>query len=398
MVYGPYEKDYDIDVGPIIINDYHHTDYATIVRNITAPHPKPPPPMPTSDTNLISGKMQCDCSNTPAGRKCSNNAALSSFRFQSGKKHRLRLINAGTDSPQQFSIDGHTMTVIENDYVAVQPYDTKIVTLNVGQRTDVIVQGTGKSKDSYWMRSNITCIAARQPQALAIVYYESADKKSVPSSAPWPNSGPSCANDALENTIPAFAMALPTPDKTVTLDMTIRPDAKGVWKWYMNNSTFQADLAAPVLSLAAAGTPSSSFNNSWNVYDMGSAKSYRFISINRSQGPHPLHLHGHNMYVLDVGTGEWQGKIVRPENPTRRDTVMVPANGYVVWQADADNPGAWAFHCHVLWHASTGFGINVLEGTEQLRKTAIPNEIGQQCSDWKAFVAKVGHEQMDSGL
>lgn len=73
-------------------------------------------------------------------------------------------------------------------------------------------------------------------------------------------------------------------------------------------------------------------------------------------------------------------------------------HGYVVWQADADNPGAWAFHCHVLWHASTGFGIDILEGQEQLQKMQVPKEVDQLCTDWHAFVGREGHEQIDSGL
>lgn len=397
-MYGPWEDNYDVDLGPIIINEYYHTDYVTLVKNITSPHPQPPPPSPVSDNNLISGKMQCDCSGVPSGRKCSNNAGLSTFRFQSGKRHRLRLINAGSSSSQQFSIDGHTMTVIENDYVAVRPYNTTIVTLGVGQRQDVIVTANGSPEDSYWMRSNITCFEARQPHALAMVYYESADTKSPPSSTPWPNPAPGCANDALEKTIPAYPMALPNSDKTITLEMTVRPNASGVWLWYMNNSTFHANLSSPVLSLAASGADSSTFEPSWNVYDMKSARSYRFISYNRTPGPHPLHLHGHNMYILAIGTGNWAGDIVRPENPLRRDVVIVPANGYVVWQADADNPGTWAFHCHVLFHASTGFGLDILEGQEQLQEMKVPKEMDQLCTDWDMFVERAGHEQIDSGL
>ncbi|ETN46284.1 uncharacterized protein HMPREF1541_00468 [Cyphellophora europaea CBS 101466] len=399
VVYGPWEKEHDIDLGPVIINEFHHTNYVSIVQNITAPHPRPPPPSPISDSNLINGKMQFDCARASRHRKCSTNAGVSQFRFQSGKKHRLRLINAGADSSQQFSIDGHTMTVIQNDYVAVQPYDTKIVTLGVGQRTDVIVTANGKPTSSYWMRSNITCFEAHQPQALGMIYYESVDTDLAPTSSPWPNSGPGCANDALEKTVPAYPMAVPQPEKTIALDMTTTPDARGIWRWYVNNSTFYGNHSSPVLNLAASGAAASAYQPTWNVYDMETARSYRFISYNRTPGPHPLHLHGHNMYVLAIGVGSaWDGKIVRPENPVRRDVVMVPANGYVVWQADADNPGAWAFHCHVLWHAATGFGIDIVEGKDALREMKMPPEMDGLCRDWKAYVGRAGEEQIDSGL
>jgi hypothetical protein len=35
------------------------------------------------------------------------------------------LINAGAEGIQKFSLDGHTMTVIANDFVPVLPYQTK---------------------------------------------------------------------------------------------------------------------------------------------------------------------------------------------------------------------------------------------------------------------------------
>lgn len=59
------------------------------------------------------------------------NAGMSKFRFKKGKVHRLRLINAGAEGLQRFSIDGHTLTVIANDFVPVKPYTTKVVTLGV---------------------------------------------------------------------------------------------------------------------------------------------------------------------------------------------------------------------------------------------------------------------------
>jgi FtsP/CotA-like multicopper oxidase with cupredoxin domain len=76
---------------------------------------------PASDNNLINGKMSFDCSTLPVSDKtrCTSNAPLSQFRFTTGKTHRLRLINAGAEALQRFSIDGHTLTVIANDFVPV---------------------------------------------------------------------------------------------------------------------------------------------------------------------------------------------------------------------------------------------------------------------------------------
>ena len=78
------------------------------------------------------------------------------------------------------------MTIIAEDFVPVQPRTTNVVTLGIGQRTDVLVKATGKSTDAYWMRSNITCSLANQPFALAAVYYPNADTNAKPNSTVTP--------------------------------------------------------------------------------------------------------------------------------------------------------------------------------------------------------------------
>jgi len=67
---------------------------------------------------------------------------------------------------------------------------------------------------------------------------------------------------------------------------------------------------------------------------------------NQSMMSHPMHLHGHHFQVVALGESRIQGAI--------RDTVMVPAMGAVTIAFDASNPGAWAFHCHNLYHQLSG--------------------------------------------
>jgi hypothetical protein len=64
---------------------------------------------------------------------------------------------------------------------------------------------------------------------------------------------------------------------------------------------------------------------------------------------HPVHLHGHDFYVLGKGTGVWNGdkSSLQFVNPPRRDTSVLPAGGYLVLAFPADNPGVWLMHCHI---------------------------------------------------
>lgn len=129
IIYGPKSADYDIDLGPILLTDYYHQSYYDLVEEVMGTDLKKI--APKSDNNLINGKMGFNCSLVTDGTPCTNNAGLSKFQFTTGKKHRLRLINAGSDAIQKFSIDEHTLTVIANDFVPIQPYETEIVTLGV---------------------------------------------------------------------------------------------------------------------------------------------------------------------------------------------------------------------------------------------------------------------------
>ncbi len=186
--------------------------------------------------------MNYDCS-LANGTCCTPNAGVSKFRFQSGKRHRPRLINAGAEGMQRFTIDNHTMTVIANDFVPVKPYKADVITLGVGQRTDIIVEGSGKPTDAFWMRSNISalCSHSNQSLALAAIYYEDADTNSTPQSSTPLIDDTSCANDDLGLTEPWYAMAPPpTPEVTQQIDITFGPNATDALVWMINNQTFRA--------------------------------------------------------------------------------------------------------------------------------------------------------------
>jgi len=61
---------------------------------------------------------------------------------------------------------------------------------------------------------------------------------------------------------------------------------------------------------------------------------------------HPMHLHGHVFQVTSIDGKPFQGAM--------RDTVLVMPNSSVAIQFDADNPGVWPLHCHILYHMEAG--------------------------------------------
>ena len=66
--------------------------------------------------------------------------------------------------------------------------------------------------------------------------------------------------------------------------------------------------------------------------------------VNDTMMAHPIHLHGH-FFELATGHGD---------HGPRKHTVIVQPGGTVTWDFTADNPGDWAFHCHLLYHMHAG--------------------------------------------
>jgi len=111
---------------------------------------------------------------------------------------------------------------------------------------------------------------------------------------------------------------------------------------------------------------------------------------------HPMHLHGHNPYILHEGPGFWDGTVIRPENPQRRDVQLVRGGGHSVMQFDA-NPGAWGFHCHIAWHAAGGFFSSFVVQPETVKRMRIPQTVQNTCNEWDAWASRNVPEQIDSG-
>ena len=130
LIHGPSQSNYDIDLGPVIIMDWYHKDYLEILEGALSTDPYLW--FPNSQSNLIDGLGQFNCSLAQNdNNSCNPDQPLAQFRFLSGKIHRLRLINAGSEGFEYFTIDGHTMTVIANDFTPVEPYNTTVVSLGV---------------------------------------------------------------------------------------------------------------------------------------------------------------------------------------------------------------------------------------------------------------------------
>src|SRR3984957_15264628 len=70
------------------------------------------------------------------------------------------------------------------------------------------------------------------------------------------------------------------------------------------------------------------------------------VFVNQTPMPHPMHLHGHEFEVVEIDGERFPGAV--------RDTILVTPGRRVVVAFDANNPGWWALHCHLLYHMEAG--------------------------------------------
>lgn len=100
--------------------------------------------------------------------------------------------------------------------------------------------------------------------------------------------------------------------------------------WAINKVPWPGDAPDPTAPLA----------------ELKLGKSYILDLENLTPHAHPIHLHGISFTVLTSSTREVMKQVT--------DTYLIDPNERVQLALVADNPGDWAFHCHIIEHQKTG--------------------------------------------
>ena len=358
---------------------------------------------PTPDNALINGTMTS-----------SYGGHYSKTTITRGKKYRIRLINTSVNNNFVVSLDNHPFTVIAADFVPIVPYTTNSVFIAIGQRYDVIITAN-QPVANYWFRADPQ--AACGPNANAgniksIFSYQGASNSNPTSQAT--NYVPRCTDET--NLVPFWNTYVnPSPltsSNSAPLDVTnvnyVDTNGQAVVQWNVNASSLKVDWSMPLLSYAYTGN--TSYPSRANLISLPSENQWYFWIVQQVQGtavfsvPHPIHLHGHDFFVLGTGEGTFSvaenSAGLNYNNPTRRDTAMLPANGWLVLAFETDNPGAWLMHCHIAWHASEGLAVNFLESASTI-PSFVPEtwQYQQQCASWKSYYPQHSvYLQDDSGI
>ncbi|KAF3279483.1 hypothetical protein TWF970_004039 [Orbilia oligospora] len=375
-----------------MLTDLFHTSAFTLyykeVRGI--------PPLPNS--KLLNGKRKFPCNLTTDSRCVSDKGGFTDIVFEKGKKYRLRLINMSTTYMQTFWIDGYNFTVAAADFVPIELYRTGVINIAIGQRYDVIVEANGDTCEQidFWINMK-TCLTppgvlpvecSTEDARTGIARYDSRSTKN-------PSTISNCRNQKLyrdepkQLIKPILKKSVPPPPSGILDGFFVSWDPSSnelktlqsgtEWRWNMANSTFFVDWAEPTYSYLGLEGAKMPFPHSYQPIYLNKKNRWAYFIISASftrtgktplRLDHPIHLHGHDFFVLAQVINEQFDKNVPVtydlDNPMRRDTTVLLGGGLLVIAFETRNPGPWLIHCHLAFHPSNGFALQFIERESEI--------------------------------
>ncbi|KAL8523587.1 hypothetical protein ACS0TY_013533 [Phlomoides rotata] len=323
-----------------------------------------------------------------------------------GKTYLLRLVNAAMNEILFFGVTRHNLTVVGTDGCYTKPLNREYIVISPGQTMDCLLTAD-QNPDLYYMAAspyvNGVGVSFDNTTATGILQYRSWSATSSPSDLPnfplyndtvsalnfthslrslnsksHPISVPTKINKRIVSTISVNASPCDRNQRCEGPNGT-RLSAS------MNNISF----VSPNIDILEAyfyqipgqfrkrfpDFPPFVFNYTADFlpFQLGvpkrgtEARVIRYNSIvevvyqgtNLVAGiDHPMHLHGYTFFVVGWGFGNFDERR-DPLNynlvdPQKRNTVIVPINGWTAIRFIADNPGVWFLHCHFERHQTWG--------------------------------------------
>ncbi|KAI3528810.1 multicopper oxidase [Colletotrichum filicis] len=379
---GPASANYDVDLGHLFLNDWYHQTADELVTKAATGGP------PTAVNGLING------TNT------FNDTMGSRFEtiFEPGTRYRLRLVNAAADNHFRFMIDNHTMEIIATDFVPIVPYNATQLSIGMGQRYDIIVEAKDLTDGDFWLRSiaQESCSESDAVDDVKGIIRYSNSSTSDPTTSAYSYTD-SCLDEASSNLVPY--LAINASDTYISADEKVAVEVTdNALLWTMNKTSMHTQWEYPTAMQISQN------NSTWltkqNVIHLPDADKWVYMVIHSPFAQdHPMHLHGHDFWILDSGYGNFdstQTDRLTLVNAPRRDVAMMPGSGYLVIAFKTNNPGAWLMHCHIAWHTSEGFAVQIVERESEI--TYDTDVLNQTCTNWMNYVVQSDLNQYDSGV
>ncbi|KAM0146558.1 hypothetical protein ACHAQE_010628 [Botrytis cinerea] len=404
VVNGPASLNYDHDLGPLPITDfYYNSTYEEGLLSVSRGPPK-------ADNGLINGTNRNPQKTAGVYNQVSG--------LVPGAKYRLRIINTSIDNHFQVTLDSHYFQVIQTDFVPIQPYTTKTIFIAIGQRYDVIITAD-QTPSNYWFRA----IVPNPPTQKGFGCGQNANNGSinaifsyqgVESSEPTSKSflmPQSCEDETQlvswhEKAVPEDEFVWPTSQELIVTGpgSNSLSKAPAPYIWSINDTYMKIEWDKPTLQYVIQGNKS--YNVHQSIIELPDANVWTFWIIkNAAAIPHPIHLHGHDFYILgqENGINFTDKSSLNFANPARRDVAMLPALGYLVIAFVTDNPGAWLLHCHIAFHVGEGLALQFLERESEIAQRVDLSTVDTGCKMWNAWynterVDNAWNTEFDSGI
>lgn len=354
----PYKHQYDVDDESTIItiSDWYH-----ILSTQAGVHP-------TFDSTLING----------VGRYFGGpEVDLAVITVRKGTRYRFRMVSTSCDPFWDFSIDNHTMTVIEADGEYTEALNVDQIPIFAGQRYSFILHAD-QEVDNYWVRANPNRGTRGFAGGInsAILRYIGA-----------PDEEPTTPEVIPKNTLVEANLHnlhggdVPGGSGPADTQLTFNFDFDGATnRFTVNNKTLKPIDSLPVLLQILSGTPPEKIVPQDGVYFLERNKTIEIVMPGGIPGsPHPMHLHGHTFDVVrSIGSTQYNYN-----NPVRRDVVSIGslASDLATIRFRTDNPGPWIFHCHIDWHLDLGFAVVFAEATGDIPSVTHPSDQWKELCD-----------------
>ncbi|EFJ12951.1 hypothetical protein SELMODRAFT_123038 [Selaginella moellendorffii] len=367
---------------------------------------------------LIEGRGRYNCSLIPAApsspplsgdvMSCNSSrpqCAMHALAVRPGLTYRLRIASVASLSSLNFLLEGHNMTLVEADGHYVTPVEISNLDIYSGETYSVLVTANQDPSRSYWAAVNVRGRRPATPTGLAILSYGDGSSSSAPPSTPapqspaWDDFAYSVAQARRVVSRPGFQIPLPERANVRLMLLSTQNRIDGKIKWAINNVSY-VPRATPVIAAFQfnlttaydlAASPPRDFSRGYKIRNAPPNPSaiqgsgvYTFrhndvvdvvlqnsnTLVPNNSEIHPWHLHGHDFWVLGYGSGIYRshrhGSTLNFVNPPMRNTVAVFPYGWTYLRFRADNPGVWAFHCHIESHFHMGMGVMFAEGVDRL--------------------------------
>ncbi|XP_008231141.1 PREDICTED: L-ascorbate oxidase-like [Prunus mume] len=363
-------------------------------------------------TLLINGRGQYNCSLAAHYSNSSSSQCRLRGREQCAppilhvlpnKIYRLRIASTTALASLNLAIGNHKMVVVEADGNYVQPFAVDDLDIYSGESYSVLITTNQDPSNNYWLSVGVRGREPKTQQGLTILNYHPNSASKLPASSPPVTPLWNDYNHSKSFTNKIFAsMGSPKPprnyDRRITL-LNTQNKLNGYTKWAINNVSLTLP-PTPYLGSIKNGlrnafnqeNPPESFSNDYDVmkppvnpntttgngvYMLGMnttvdviLQNANALSANVSE-IHPWHLHGHDFWILGYGEGKFSTKDEKKlnlKNPPLRNTAVIFPYGWTALRFVADNPGAWAFHCHIEPHLHMGMGVVFAEGIQHLNR------------------------------